>query len=518
MALATLSLSAALPAESGATWLAARTFRVAPPRVEPNGPSSEPSVSDSGRFVAFTSTASDFGPDDVFGVPHVYLTDLLNGATWLVSSGLHGEPADGPSSAPSVSRDAFIVAFASRASNLVRGDHGHVMNIFVRAALGPMLQITHAADGGEPDGDSSQPVVSADGRYVAFTSSADDLVPGDDNSASDVFRYDLYTKTLIRISVSSRGEQANGPSAAPAISADGRYVSFASSAADLVPHDRNHLPDVFVRDTQKGTTKLVSVSGHGQQQNAAVPAPYTQISALSADGRYVTFDSAATNLAAGADAGYTQVYRHDLRTGATILVSRSSLGEPADDDSFYPEISDDGNLVSFDSYATDLAEPWVPVVNVYLRDISRGTTSLIDVTAAGAARDLEPAGALIQRPALAGSGDLLAFVSGADNLVPNDYNGAVDAFARLIAPPATTLVRAPAARAHDRRPVVEFRGDDPASRFGLCSLDGVRSICPAGRAFRLPRLARGRHRLMIRAGGPGMLFDPQGISVNFTIL
>src|SRR5205823_3193068 len=127
--------------------------------------------------------------------------------------------------------------------------------------------------------------------------------------------------------------QANRVSSNAAISGDGRYVSFASAASNLVRHDRNHQPDVFVWDRVTRTTRLVSVSSGGRQQNAAVAAPFTQISSLSADGRYVAFDSDATNLVPGDRNDHTDVFRRDLLRHRTVLVSRSSLGKPGDNDS-----------------------------------------------------------------------------------------------------------------------------------------------------------------------------------------
>jgi hypothetical protein len=139
-----------------------------------------------------------------------------------------------------------------------------------------------------------------------------------------------------------------------------------------------------------------------------------------------------------------------------------------------------------------------------------------DVGPRGQARGPELDPQLLQRPAVSADGQVLAFTSGADNLVPNDYNGTDDLFVRVISPPVTTIVRAPPPNTSDRRPLVEFRGNNALARFGLCELDGRRRMCPAGRPFRLPKLRRGPHVLKILAGDPGTLFDPQGAVVQFT--
>jgi Tol biopolymer transport system component len=494
-----------------------RTFRVAPQSVDPNGSSAHPSVSSNGRFIAFDSTATNLGSSGATGIRNAFVFDAGQQRATLVSVGLGGGLANGDSTTPSISANGLTVAFASRANNLVAGDHGHRLNIFVRVAFGPILKISRRSDGGQADGDSYQPVVSGNGRYVAFTSSADDLIQGDDNGVSDVFEYDLLTKTIKRVSVSRRGRQANDGSAAPSISADGRYVSFASGANNLVPGGRKHVAGVFVRDTVMHTTKRVSVSSRGRAQNESVPPPYTQISALSADGRYVVFDSSATNLVRHYGLHRTNVYRHDMKTGATILVSRSTLGRQGDNDSFSPSVSADGNTVVFDSYATNLAGPWAPLVNVYARNIAQQTTLILDVAPNGGPRDSELTTNFLQRPAISGTGLVAVFTSGADNLVAGDHNGANDVFLRLITPPTTTLVTSPGAHTRDRRPRVEFRGDDPDATFGVCLVDRRRTLCPAGHAFRLRKLRKGSHKLSIFAGGPGMLFDPVGVTVRFKV-
>lgn len=504
-------------ASAAALSLTGRTQRATPAGVDPNGASAHPTLSADGRFVAFDSTATNFGPSGARGMRNVFVFDRATGHARLVSVGLGATLANGASITPSISADGQTVAFASRANNLVAGDRGRRLNIYVRTGLGPIVKISRRSDGGVADGDSYQPVVSADGRHVAFTSNADDLIQGDDNGASDVFEYDLAARTLRRVSVSRRGSQAAGPSSSPSISADGRLISFASKARNLVPHDRNRVGDVFVRDTVSRTTTRVSVSSRGRGQNAAVPPPYTQISALSADGRYVVFDSNATNLVRHYGPHRTNIYRHDRLTGKTILVSRSTFGRQGDNDSFSPSVSADGNTVVFDSFATNLARPWAPVVNVFARDIIHGTTLVLDVGPNGGPRHQELTTNFLQRPAIAANGIVTAFTSGADNLVDGDHNGAVDVFVRLISPPATRITHAPPASSTDRRPTVAFAGDDPLARYGVCVIGPNRFSCPAGHPFRLPKLRKGPHTLTVFAGGPGILFDPTGASVSFTV-
>jgi len=496
---------------------APRTVRVGPVGIDPNGPSSDPSASETGRFVAFASRASNLGPrDGNFRLADIYVYDALTAQTRLISLGPHDLPANGPSRAPSISRDGNVVAFASDASNLVPGDRNRHGDIYVRRGGGPVERVSVGLGGRRADGSSYQPTISADGRFVAFTSAADNLIAGDDNAQPDVFRVELSTGAIRRVSVTSTGRQARGASSNPSLTGDGLEVSFASTAPNLVRRDRNRVPDVFVRDTISHTTRRVTISTRGREQNAAVAPPFTQISGVSADGRYVVFDSDATNLVRGDRNEHTDVFRHDTVTRRTILLSRSAGGEGSND-SVAPAISADGGRTVFESFADNLAEPWAPVENVFARDVATPDPLTVDVTPAGRARGPEPDAQLLQQPAISRDGRVVVFASGAHDLVAGDHNGANDLFMRVITPPTTTLTRAPAARGRDRRPVIEFHGDDPLARFGRCRLDGRRLPCPAGRPFRLPQLSRRGHVLRVAAGGPGMLFDPVGVVIRFRV-
>jgi Tol biopolymer transport system component len=423
-----LACAAATPAAAqGAT-----TIRIAPPGVNPNGASQQPSLSSTGRFVAFSSQASNFGPAVGTGRAwNVYVFDRQTGRTTVVSTGMGGAPANGNSTNPSISADGQVVAFASTATNLVPGTTKGVNEIFVRVGAGPVRRLTVGFGGVEPDSDSSQPVVSGNGRYVAFTSDADNLVAGDDNGNSDVFVFDLLTGALYRVSVSGRGIQARGASYNPSISADGHLISFTSGARNLVRLDRNKAPDVFVHDLYSGRTRIASVSGKGRQQNASVAPPFTQFSSISGDGRYVVFDSDATNLVPGDSNGHTDVFRRDLSTGRTMLVSKNARGRQGNNDSFAPYTSQDGSVTAFESFADNLGSPWVPGPNIYVHNAFAFTTSTVDVTSSGGPRGPELERQLLQRPAVSGDGRVIAFVSGASNLVGGDYNGAEDVFLRI---------------------------------------------------------------------------------------
>ncbi len=208
-----------------------------------------------------------------------------------------------------------------------------------------------ATDGTEADGVSYTSAISADGRFVAFYSGATNLVSGDTNGTTDVFVHDRQTGTTERVSVATGGGQAdNGSFGPPAISADGRFVAFYSNATNLVGGDTNSKYDIFVHDRQTGTTERVSVATGGGQATDSSQSP-----AISADGRFVTFYSNATNLVGGDTNGAADVFVHDRQTGTTERVSvATGGGQATGGDSYDPAISADGRFVAFDSAATNL--------------------------------------------------------------------------------------------------------------------------------------------------------------------
>jgi len=268
---------------------------------------------------------------------------------------------------PTLSADGRFVAFGSDATNLVPGDTNGVSDAFVYDRLsGTTERVSVSSTGAQADDDSFAgffaPAVSADGRFVAFSSDATNLVPGDTNDQTDVFVRDRCltngvsvagcTAKTQRVSVSSSGAQGSGRSLSPTLSADGRFVAFASEADDLVVGDTNEAFDVFVNDRMTGMTERVSVDSTGAQANAASLEHFCP--ALSADGRFVAFESDATNLVPVDTNGVTDVFVHDRLTATTDRVSVDSAGAQANDGSNFPAISADGSVVAFVSTATNL--------------------------------------------------------------------------------------------------------------------------------------------------------------------
>ena len=238
-AVAAVGLSA-IP--SGAAVVENRTFRVSDPAGGvADGASANPAISSTGRLVAFDSSATNIAPDENGSVHDVFTVDRLTGERLLVSRAPGGEPANGPSVDPALAGPRRRVVFTSLASNLVAGDTNNAADIFARDGAGHIFRISVAHDGQEANGHSFQPDISADGRFVVFTSQATNLVANDTNGAEDVFIRDLVAGTTRRVSLHGRRGQTDGRSGTPAISPDGRFVSFESEANDLDGRDQNNV-------------------------------------------------------------------------------------------------------------------------------------------------------------------------------------------------------------------------------------------------------------------------------------
>ncbi|MFO0983482.1 MAG: calcium-binding protein [Planctomycetota bacterium] len=316
-----------------------------------NNHSYYPAISADGRYVVFTSIATNLVPGDANGAADVFVHDRQTGETARVSVDSQGSEANWVSWGGGISADGRRVVFNSAATNLVPGDTNGSPDVFVHdRQTGATTRASVDSQGGQADADSQQAVISADGRFVAFFSWADNLVPGDTTPfRADIFVHDLATGETTRVSVDSNGAEGNGGSDYPSISADGRFVSFDSSASNLVPGDTNGWLDVFVHDRQTGATTRVSVDSQGVQGNFVSDVP-----ALSGDGRFVAFQSWASNLVAGDTNQHGDVFVHDLLSGETSLASLGAQGEQGNNESVSPAISADGRFAAFTSHATNL--------------------------------------------------------------------------------------------------------------------------------------------------------------------
>jgi Tol biopolymer transport system component len=498
----------ALASSGGATSFSQRTF---PVTAGTTGASSAPAISADESTVAFQS-ANAGSP-----ITNVYSFNVLTGTSSLVSTGLDGAPANGSSSAPAISGDGSVVAFASSATNLVAGPVSGAGDVYVRRAGGPITLVS-VGIGGPADGASSQPAISANGRYVAFASTASNLVAGDTNGVSDVFVADLDSGTITRVSVAHGGVQANAASTAPAISGDGSTIAFDSSATNLVSGDHNGVADVFVRVPATDTTERISVSSSGAEQNRSATAGFNEVSSLSTNGRLVVFDSTATNLVHGEDSTpRSNVFLRDRRRHTTTLVSESNDGYEGNNDSFAPFVTPSGLFVIFESFAKNLAGGGGAQENVYVRDLTLRTTSVVDVAANGSPAGKDLGGEILERPTMAndGAGTIATFTSSAAN-VTGSSSGLTQVFSRLLTPPEGKLYgsRSPAPARHPR---VVVRADDSHATLFECRIDHQLPFdCRPG-VLSLPSLSPGAHTLLVRAGGPGMLYDQDAIVVKLRV-
>ena len=406
---------------------------VGPSGRQADNESFDATVSAQGLYVAFSSEATNLVAQDSNDAFDVFVRDRKRGVTSRVSLGSGRQQADSHSSDPAISADGRFVAFTSIATNLVAGDTNKAVDVFVRDRLRNVTsRVSVGPNGRQATSTDKEPIsyadtaISADGRYVAFTSTATNLVAGDTNRASDIFVHDRRTGVTSRASVTSAERGGNGQSLFPAMSANGRYVAFASYSTNLVAGDSNAAPDVFVRDRRKGTTSRVSVGPKGRQGKGQSSSP-----AISGDGRYLAYVSTAANLIAGDTNGGSDVFVYDRRKGVTSRVSVGTNGKQARPGSppnaFFLEtsVSRSGRYVAFTSAADNL----VPrdsnkVADVFVRDRQAGTTSRVSVGPGSRQAD-----EFSLFPAISSDGRHVAFTSDAP-LETGDTNDTADVFTR----------------------------------------------------------------------------------------
>jgi Tol biopolymer transport system component len=416
-----LVLGLGLPAAAHPAWASVSTKQVSVTRggFDPARLSTYPSVSSDGRLVAFQSNAGNLviGDHTVYW-EDVFVRDVSAGTTVRASVDMNVGDPDGFSIAPDISADGRYVAFMSAATDLVPSDDNGVEDIFVRdLSTGTTVRASVDNLGGDADAGSYQPALSADGRYVAFSSDASDLVPGDGNNMNDVYVRDLVAQTTVRASVDVHGGDPNGLSLRAAISPDGGFVAFASSASDLVPNDTG-FTDVFLRDLAAQTTVRISVTPEG-----GTPDGNSWNPSVSAGGALVAFWSEADDLVED-DSPLSDAFVRNVADGVTTLVSVAMDGGAADNFSEDPSISADGRFVAFESAASDLVpRERLKHEDVYVRDLMTGTTERLSVDPAGHSPDGDSFS-----PAISPDGNAIAFASFAADLVPGVGDDGTDVF------------------------------------------------------------------------------------------
>ena len=389
-----------------------------------NFDSGDPSVSSTGRWVAFGSRASNLVPNDTNARSDVFVRDRSNGLTERVSlsSGNDSYPGgqgNDSSFQPDISGDGQHVAFLSQATNLA-GTGGDPTQVYLRNRLDQSTQRVSVSSA-EVSGDkaSFHPRVSANGRYVTFDSGAANLVSGDTNGTSDVFVRNTVAGTTVRVSVKSDGTQADLAAEKPSISDDGRFVAFETRSA-LVASDTNGATDVYVWDRVTGLTSPVSVASAG----AFVPGQ-SRAAAISGDGTKVAFWSDASSLVPGDTNALEDVFVRDLNAGTTVRVSLGAGGVQANGGSRDPSLSADGAKVTFYSHATNLvANDTNAFADIFVVTLATGAITRASVPTFGQSNNFSLASNI------SGNGLVVVFFSAASNLVPGDTNGVPEIFAR----------------------------------------------------------------------------------------
>lgn len=337
--------------------------------IQGNNLSANPRISDEGRFVVYRSLASNLVAGDGNAKNDIFYHDRTTGETLLISESLTGTTGNDESLVADISSDGSFVVFDSKATDLVLGDTNGRSDIFLWTKVsGAVEKISINGSNQNPNGDSSNPKISANGRYIAYQSAATDLVIGDTNGRIDVFVYDLDLNTTQKVSVSTDGVQANADCVVSDISWDGRYVLFTSTANNL-DMDTNTAKDLFIRDTQLGTTELITKNSNGIQDPSLV---VDGSISMTKDNRYVSFAHPGSSLDQSELVHtWSHVFVRDLQLGTTVRVSRRADGKPFSMGASSAHMSLDGRYIVMISNASDnVAEDFNSKADLFVRKIN----------------------------------------------------------------------------------------------------------------------------------------------------
>jgi Tol biopolymer transport system component len=343
---------------------------------------------------------------------------------WIVRVSVDsaGTPAHANTDDSSMSSDGRFVAFTSAATNLVASDTNQALDVFVHDVVtGTTVQASVTTAGVEGGYDSQNPVISGNGRYVAFASQGINLCPGKTGFHLDVSLRDLVAGTTSCLSLDASGNAGTGQSNFPSISDDGAYVAFESTSHTMIPSQFIVESQIYVRDVATGTAQIASVDSAGNPGDFA-----STTAAMSGDGRYVAFVSQSTNLVPGDTNGAKDIFLHDMTTGATERVSISTSGAQSNGDCDYPFVSRDGSLVFFSCSASTLVSGVTQAAyDMFVRDRTSGTTSLVGPPV-GTFHSI--GGTPIMRPAVSADGRYVAFASNDPSVLPGKNTSGSDVY------------------------------------------------------------------------------------------
>jgi len=377
-------------------------------------------ISDDGRFVVFSSSATNLVAGDSNSWEDVFVHDRVTRTTVRASLSSTGAQGNYFSRSGSISGDGRWVVFASGASNLVVGDIDQGSDIFLRDTLSSVTSlVSTSSTGTQGNSASTEPKVSTEGRFVTFVSAATNLVFGDISSATDIFVKDLLTGSTTLVSVDSAGIQGNAASSEPSISPDGRFVAFSSTATNLVPGDTNGVQDAFVHDRVLGSTDRVSVSNTGMQLTMASSRPQVATSGLLA-----TFNTSFPTVVVGDTNGVVDGFLRDLANNTTIRITVGASGLQLPTGGTSTSISGNGRFIAFWSNSANAVLADTNSDNdIFVYDRQDQSVSRASVSTGGFQASGSSTVAL-----LSGDGSAIAMESAATNLAPFDSNGFTDVF------------------------------------------------------------------------------------------
>ncbi len=424
----TIVLNLHLPA----TWADSFTSRLnissastlAPQGLEANSHSfnTAAAISSDERFVVFSSDASNLVAGDRNDAADVFLRDRWFNQTTRISVDNSGAPGNADSTQPVISASGRFIAFSSKATNFVAGEANTVADIFIYDTQTKQVRGINPLDS---NGDSVNPSISADGRWIVFESLASNLVAGDTNNASDIFAFDSQSNQLTRISVNDAGVEGDGHSFHPMIAANGHAVVFESEASNLIAGDTNVTSDIFLHDLTTHTTQRVSQSTLQTDRGSYHPS-------IDAEGKLVVFESDATTLVENDSNAVSDIFIKDMTTGQVQRIT-SATGEQANSAAYYPTISATGRYVALTTAATNLVSGNANALFDVLR-YDRQTQQLerVNVNVSGKQGNFQ---SLKLPMSLSWNGNYVVFTSNATDIVFGDNNLSFDIFAyQLITP------------------------------------------------------------------------------------
>lgn len=364
------------------------------------------SFSADGRYAVFYSDASNLVEGDRNGHTDVFLRDRLLDTTSLVSISSTGLQGNGDSQCASISLDGRYIIYHSKANNLVEGDTNGVQDIFLRNRLtGETTRVSYRANGSQLDQDAFYAYISNDGSYISFVTADRHVIGNDPTDQLDTFVVNTTNGAIVRATVPYTGIEPNSSSWG-ALSGDGNSVVILSYATNMVANDTNNYADIFVYDLKQHTMNRASVASNGTQGNNESLSP-----SISGNGRYVVWQSKATNFVPNDNNNYEDVFIRDMVNNTTSLVSISSSNQQGKDDSYEPSISDNGQYIAFMSTATNFDSHDTNIwPDVYVRDRIKQKTYLGAVLGDGTVSDSGSA-----LPFISSDGRVIGFRSNSTN-------------------------------------------------------------------------------------------------------